>query len=67
MYLIYLDGSYLGCMQGDSEKEIKDYLFNRYIKIVKSDSTLSRFNDADNYDGYEWSISKKYNPKDFRK
>ena len=59
MYLIYLFGSYLGSMSAETEEEVFEYLKTRYIKLVKSDSTLSRFSDKKNYDGWEWEIKKK--------
>jgi len=60
MYLIYLNGSYLGYMEADSEEAVFNFLKTKYIKLVKSDSTLSRLDDKKNYDGWEWEIKKKY-------
>lgn len=58
MYLIYLDGTYFGAITANSEEEAFNFLKTRYIKLIKSDSTLSRFEDKKNYDGWEWQQRK---------
>ena len=59
IYLIYLDGSYFGCITAKSENDAFNYLKTKYIKLVESDSTLSRFEDKKNYDGWEWELVNK--------
>lgn len=57
MYLLYIAGTYYGYVTDDSLEDARKTVL-KYCTFVKSDSTLSRFQDKKNYDGWEWKMKK---------
>lgn len=57
MYLIYIQGTYYGYISDSNLEDAKKTMLKN-VTFVKNDSTLSRFKDKKNYDGWEWKMIK---------